>query len=103
MSILTDKKVMMNRDDMSLVREAVKNIYEKDISALPALEGWDVLLHFDKALGINLGQGYRDRTEHQDEPMPDEWVEFLKKLCSPHGKTILKMYQAKRGLTKCQF
>lgn len=103
MSILTDKKVMMDQADMALIVKVVKALWEKDLDELPPDEGWEVCLRLDKALGISLIQGFRKRPVSHDEPMPEEWRDFLEKLCTPYGKTILKVYQAKRGLTKCQF
>lgn len=103
MSILTDKKVMMDQADMTLIVKVVKALWEKDLDGLNADEGWEVCLRLDKAFGIPLIQGYKDRPVSHDEPMPEKWRVFLEKLCTPYGKTILKVYQAKRGLTKCQF
>lgn len=101
MSILTDKKVVMNYSDMKLLSEAIENVLGKDINSMPSNEGWEVCVHFDNMLGIRMWQDYKGRVSRDDSPLPIEWHEFFTKLCGSHGKTILKVYRAKRGLTKC--
>lgn len=103
MSILIDKSVSMDNRDMWLLVDVIKNILGKDLNNLPAEEGWEVCQHFDDLLGIRLWSNYKGTLSALREPLPDEWREFFLKLCSPHGKTILKMYRIKRGLNKCQF
>lgn len=81
--------------------EKCLNINLKNIKRVKYLgEQSDVLLHFDKLLGITEYEKYRSTTASLDEPLPEPLKELLIKLAGPHGKTILKAYRIKKGLEK---
>lgn len=103
MSILTDKKVMMGGPgDWVLIRRVILSLYG-DMGVIHVgdpTEKWEMLFALDKALGVNMLRSFKERPTSQDEPMSEEWRHFLTSLAGPHGKTLLKVYQARRGIIK---
>lgn len=101
MSILTDKEVMMdNSDYFGEVNRALINLFGIDMHKLPLDERASASDVIDNVLGVKMTRAYHTRPGAHDRPMPDEWRDFFVKLAGPHGKTILKAYQAKRGILK---
>lgn len=101
MSILKDTEVMT--DHIAYWKyfvPALKNILGIDLHKIEVGTRRAAALPMDDILGVNLVKGYGERLVMDDKPMPQEWRDFLEKLAGPYGHTILKVYQAKKGM-KC--
>lgn len=56
------------------------------------------LKHLDEALGTRHYSVWCHSNSLQDEPLPKEMTDLLKKILGPHGNTILKAYQIRKGI-----
>lgn len=77
---------------------AAENILDFDWSLTIKKQDDEFFTQLDKLLGVDIFTRYNPRDPDSDRPLPDDWKRFLTMLASPHGKTILKMYQAKYGV-----
>lgn len=101
MSILTDTEVMTDHADYwDYFVPALENILGIDLTKIQIGIRYKAAIPMDDVLGVNLADAYNKRLTTSDKPMPQEWRDFLQKLAGPYGHTILKVYQAKKGI-KC--
>jgi hypothetical protein len=86
---------VMTRDEaMQYWYPAVRNLFD--------VPGHESLYHsreLDKCLGVEHYRIYLQTALEDDKPLPQDMIDLLIKLRGPHGKAILKAYQAQRGIT----
>lgn len=93
----------MNAEDfMVYYRPAAERIMDRVFTPNSLDDALEHFSDFDALLGIDYFKQYAKRHSADDFPIPQPMRELLTALAGPHGKTILKAYWAKKGLTNAK-
>lgn len=79
---------------------ACESVYTDGLTPLPmnVRDRIDFYHRLDKDLDIREYHFYRVNPPQDDKPISADLRELLIKLAGPHGKTILKAYQIRKGI-----